>query len=49
MNESVKTTIIVGGVEIDVEVFHDKILFVDADSKYEQRLDVLQNLVDAKK
>ncbi len=42
--ESVKTQLIIGDKVVDVEVFDDKILYLDADGKYEQRLDLLEDL-----
>ncbi len=44
--DSVKTELLIAGVMVKVEVFDDKILFLDDDGKYEQRLDVLANLKD---
>ena len=42
--ESVKTQLVFGDKVVDVEIFADKILFVDADGEYEQRLDLLEDL-----
>ena len=42
----IKTELLIAGVMVKVEVFDDKILFLDDDGKYEQRLDVFANLKD---
>ena len=49
MNESVRTTIVIGGVEVVVEVSNSGINFIDEDGKVEyQRLDILENLIKRK-
>ena len=42
--ESIKTQLLIAGVMVDVEIFSDKILYLDLDNKHEQRLDILENL-----
>jgi len=42
--DGIETIILIGGEEIRVAVFSDKILFLDEDGQYEQRLDISENL-----
>jgi len=44
--DGVKATLVINGIEIDCVVFDDKILFIDLDGEYEQRLDLLDSLKD---
>jgi len=49
MNESVRTMVTIGGIEVMVEISNDGINFIDEDGKIEkQRWDIIQALVDAK-
>lgn len=48
MDKGFETIIPIAGKMVRIEVFDDKILFLDEDKKYEQRLDVLSDLKEQK-
>ncbi len=44
--EIVRTTIVIGDKEVDIELSANGILFIDADGEIEQRLDLVEDIVE---